>query len=219
MKIYLALPVLLALVSTGTAVAQTERTGSDTTRVMMQLQQVTAERTSLQAENDKLKTEIEGLKAQVARVQGEQAALQRRVQTSEVAATRLNSTSEASAAALERARAQTQELLEKFRETADNLRNLEIAKANTEVELGTRQRELTTCVDRNVGLYELNSEILARMEDRGFWTSLTEREPFTRIARTRLENLIDDYRYRVQELRIERDNAAQTSTPPAQPAN
>lgn len=216
MKTNQALALLLALTASIPALAQTERTGSDNARVMQQaqqLQQVTAERAALQAENDSLKAEMEALKAQVARAQGDQSAVQRRLQVAEAAATRMTGSAEANAAALERSRAQTQELLEKFRETADNLRNLEIAKANTETELGTRQREFTSCIDRNVGLYELNSEIIGRMEDRGFWRSLTEREPFTRIARTRLENLIDDYRYRVEELRLERESAAQTANP------
>lgn len=201
------------------ASAQTERTGSDAARVMQQaqqLQQAIAERTTLQNENASLKTENETLKAQLAKVQGEQSALQRRVQTSEAAATRLTGSAEANQAALERSRAQLQELVEKFRETASNLNNVELAKRNTEIELAGREREVKSCVDRNVGLYELNAEILTRLEDRSFWTSLTEREPFTRIARTRLENLIDDYRYRVEELRIERANQATTQAAPAQ---
>lgn len=199
-----------------TAQAQTERTGSDSARVMQQaqqLQQATAERTALQTENTGLKTEIETLKAQLAKAQGEQTALQRRVQTSEATATRLTGNTEASQAALDRSRAQLQELVEKFRETASNLNNVEIAKRNTEIELAGREQAVKSCVDRNVGLYELNSEILTRMEDRGFWSGFTEREPFTRIARTRLENLIDDYRYRVEELRVER--ASQVAAPAA----
>lgn len=204
--------VLLAgMVSVPAAFAQTERSGNDTARVMQQVQQLTAERTALQGDNDKLKKEVEALKAQVATLEGARGALERKALAAEAASARLNNSTSANAEALERSRAQMRELVEKFRETADNLRNIEIAKDNANVELNARQQDLKVCVDRNAGLYELNSEILAKMEDRGFWSSLGSREPFTRIARTRLENLIDDYRYRVDELRVERKNAEQAA--------
>jgi cell division septum initiation protein DivIVA len=178
---------------------------------MQQVQQLTAERTALQGDNDKLKKEVEALKAQVTKLEGSQGALERKAQAAEVATARLNNSTSANAEALERSRVQMRDLVEKFRETADNLKNVEIAKNNVNLELKGKEQEVKSCVDRNVGLYELNSEILAKMEDRGFWSSLGSKEPFTRVARTRLENLIDDYRYRVDELRVERKNAEQAA--------
>ena len=204
--------LLACLLALQSAFAQTERTGSDTTRVMQQLQQLTNERAALQTDNNKLKLEIESLKAQVGKLEGEQGALQRKAQTSEAAVAaataRANSATASSNEAHERTRAQLQEVVTRFRETAEILRDVETDRNTARGALSAREQELKTCVDRNVGLYELNAEILTRMEDRGFWSSVTESEPFTRIARTRLENLIDDYRYRVEEFRIERMKTA-----------
>lgn len=190
------------------AFAQSERSGNDTARVMQQLQQVTSERTVLKADNDKLKQEVDSLKAQLAKLQGEQGALQRQAQAALATTTRLNSASSANAEALERSRAQMQELVGRFRETAETLRDVEGDRNTARSELAARDQELKACVDKNVGLYELNSEVLARMEDRGFWSGMASKEPFTGIARTRLENLIDDYRYRVEEFRAERQKAS-----------
>jgi hypothetical protein len=72
----------------------------------------------------------------------------------------------------------------------------------------TQERDLKTCVDRNAGMYLLTDEILRKVADRGMWSSLTEKEPFTKLSRTRLDNLIEDYRYRVDELRVKDKPAA-----------
>ncbi|MGC3981041.1 MAG: hypothetical protein QM808_07280 [Steroidobacteraceae bacterium] len=34
------------------------------------------------------------------------------------------------------------------------------------------------------------------------WSALTTKEPFTKISRSRLENLVDEYRYRIDELKL-----------------
>jgi hypothetical protein len=46
------------------------------------------------------------------------------------------------------------------------------------------------------------------MENRGFWSSLTEREPFTQLKRVELENLVEDYKYRADELRLQEQQRA-----------
>ena len=47
------------------------------------------------------------------------------------------------------------------------------------------------------------------MASRGFWSAVGEREPFTKLKRVELENLIDDYKYRADELRLEQQQQAQ----------
>jgi len=51
--------------------------------------------------------------------------------------------------------------------------------------------------------------VLDRMANRGFWAAVGEREPFTKLKRVELENLIDDYKYRADELRLEQQAQAQ----------
>ncbi len=53
-------------------------------------------------------------------------------------------------------------------------------------------------------LYELNRDILDRYERVGLFTKVSASEPFTKITRTRLENLVDEYRQRAQELRVKK---------------
>jgi cell division septum initiation protein DivIVA len=191
----------LALIASGLASAQTQRSGDNNARAMQQLQQLSAERTQLKADNDKLKQETEELKKQLSTATSGQSSLQQRLKTAETSAAHDSAAAQQNTEALEKARSQLQELIGRFRETAQALKEVETDRNTLRGQLQTRERELSTCIDRNVGLYDLNKEVLDRLEKKGVWSSLTEKEPFTKIQRTRLENLIDGYRERAEELR------------------
>lgn len=183
--------------------AQVQRSGNADARVSQQLQQLTSERSALQAENTKLKQELEQVKAQLQKTGTTTKALENRNRALEAAAGRGTAASQQAEEQLERSRAQMQELVTKFRETAQTLRDVETERGAVQGQLATKEREFKTCVDRNAGLYNLNAEVLDRMENRGFWSSVAEREPFTRLKRVELENLIEEYKYRADELRLE----------------
>jgi seryl-tRNA synthetase len=196
------------------AQAQTQRSGNADARVAQQLQQLSSEKVALQAENNKLKQELEQVKAELKKSAGTTKDLENRNKVLQASAGRGVTNSQQTEEQLERSRAQLQELVTKFRETAQTLRDVEGERATVKSQLAAKEREYKVCVDRNVGLYELNKEVLNRMEDRGFWSQVSEREPFTRIKRTQLENLIDDYRYRAEELRLEKQQQAQAPAKP-----
>lgn len=189
------------------ASAQVQRSGNADARVAQQLQQLANEKVALQAENDKLKQELEQVKAQLQKSASATRELETRNRTLQASAARANDNQQTQEQ-LERSRAQLQDVVTKFREVAQTLRDVEVDRANVKSQLAAREREYKVCVDRNVALYQLNDEVLDRMEDRGFWSQLAEREPFTRLKRTQLENLIDEYRYRVDELRLEQPQQA-----------
>ena len=195
----LAVACVLAL----PAHAQVQRSGNADARVAQQLQQLTSERAALQAENARLKQDLDQLKAQLQKSESATKTLQARTKALEQNAGRGNAASQQAEEQLERSRTQLQELVGKFRETAQTLRDVETERDGIKGQLGLKERELKTCVDRNASLYNLNTEVLDRMENRGFFSGLAEREPFTRLKRVELENLIDEYKYRADELRLE----------------
>ncbi len=65
-----------------------------------------------------------------------------------------------------------------------------------------REQELKVCTDHNSKLYSLNEEVLVKLEQQGFWSALLRQEPFTRLKRTELENLADNYRAAAQDDRV-----------------
>ncbi len=202
---------ILVLVPTTAPVmvqAQTERSGNADARVAQQLQQLTNERMALQAEVVELKQELEQARKELAGANSAKSSLESRNRTLEATAGRGQAAQQSSEEQLERTRDQLQDLVAKFRETAQTLREVETDRATVTSQLVTKEREFSTCVDRNAALYLLNDEVLDRMQSRGFWSSVTEREPFTKLKRVQLENLIDDYRYRAEELRLEQQQAS-----------
>lgn len=200
--------IVLACMLACPAYSQVQRSGNADARVAQQLQQLTSERATLQAENVRLKQELEQIKAQLQKSETTAKTLQTRTRALEQTAGRGDVANQQTEEQLERTRGQLQELVGKFRETAQTLRDVEIERDGVKGQVIAKERELKTCVDRNAGLYNLNTEVLDRMENRGFWSGLTEREPFTRLKRVELENMIDDYRYRADELRLEQQKQA-----------
>jgi chromosome segregation ATPase len=199
-----------------TADAQVQRSGNADARVAQQLQQLSNEKVALQSENSKLKQELEQIKAQLQKAEASSKKLEGRNRALEASAGRGTAASQQAEEQLERNRIQLQELVTKFRETAQTLRDVEADGATAKSQLAVKEREVKTCIDRNAALYNLNTEVLDRMENRGLWSSLTEREPFTRLKRVELENLIDDYKYRADELRLEHQQAQQQAQQRAQ---
>ena len=118
---------------------------------------------------------------------------------------------------LERTRAQMQELVDEVpRNRADAARRRKRPRRGQERSLRRRSASSRACVDRNAALYNLNAEVLDRMDNRGFWSSVCASASRSRkLKRVELENLIDDYKYRADELRLEqqRQSQAQAATP------
>ncbi len=192
--------------------AQTARSGgAPNAQLLQQLQQLASERTSMQAENTRMKKELEDLRKERDQLKKGQEAVGARVKSSEVALARSNAQRETTEQELAQTKAKTQELIAKFRETIQTLRDVEAEHTTTKQTLATRDQELKTCVDRNLALYQLNGEVLTRLERQGVWSRVAQVEPFTRIKRTQLENLIDEYKSRADDQRT----APATTTSPA----
>lgn len=197
---------MIAMCSVGHA--QIQRSGSDNARIVQQLQQATAEKSQLQLDNDALKKELEKIKEKAVQATAEQSRLQQRVRELEQAGEKMRSATTDNDEALQKSRAQLQELIGKYREVAQTFKDVENERDALVGGKSVQERELKTCVDRNAQMYLLTDEILGRLENQGLWSAISGKEPFTQLSRTRLENLVEDYRYRVNELKLTDKSAA-----------
>ncbi len=188
------------------AQAQTARSGgADNAKALQQMQQLASERTALQTDNAKLKDQVDDLKKKLDKVTSENSGLVARQKSLAAEGSSAAASSMQLTESLEKSRRQMQDLITHFRETAQNLKVVETDRNELQARLESKERDYKTCVDRNAGLYEINLETLNRLERRGFWSRAADSEPFTQISRVKLENLVDDYRARVEELRLGRD--------------
>lgn len=203
-KYRFVLPVLL-LASTfiGPAQAQTARSGSSgNAQLLQQLQQLASERTALQAENTRMKKELAEVTKELDDLQASGPKLLERARAAEVALQRSTTAQGSTETELNTMRSRLQELITRFRETAQTLQDVETERASFKQSLGERSQELKVCTGKNTALYALNSEILTRLEGQGFWSRVSQAEPFTRLKRVELENLVDDYKSRAQEQQL-----------------
>jgi chromosome segregation ATPase len=187
------------------ACAQTQRSGSEAQKFMQQYQQVAAEKTALQAQVAQLQKDLDAAKTELSAVKQERdAAKKARSGDSAAAMAQVTSAKEAADRAVEQSKLRMNELIGKFREIASNLKDVEADRTKLRDDLAKRSSAFDACAVDNVQLGDLNLEILDRYEHVGLFTKVSAVEPFTKITRTRIENLADEYRARAQELRVKK---------------
>lgn len=191
--------------------AQVQRSGSDASRVMQQVQQITAERNLLKASNDDLTKQVADLKQQVDQLGKQRATLQGQLRNQGGATDQ--DAARANAAALEKSKGQLQELIGHFRETTATLAGSEAQRAKLQSEFDATKRDLGTCIEHNVGLYDVANAALDQLGKQTLWARTKETLSFTGIQRARLNNLIDDYRAQARDLKVEPGRAAAPASP------
>jgi chromosome segregation ATPase len=202
------LPALLLIA--GLATAQTQRAGGGNA-MAQQYQELAKERTQLKAQIAKLEAERDEMQKQLKAASAERDGLKAKVGAAQASAASDKAHSESTEAALAENRRKLEELVGRFRELAKTLRDTEAERIQLAGDLGIRRRELEVCVDHNHKLVGLSHEVLDRYEHVGLFESLARAEPFTRIKRTEVENLSDEYRDRVDAEKT----AAPAAGPPA----
>lgn len=89
-----------------------------------------------------------------------------------------------------------------LRSTEQRLALSETERAGVVAALG-RQRESTlSCEAKNTRLYVYGRELLERYQSKGFWSSLAQKEPFTGIKSVEIENLLEEYREKLDEQKL-----------------
>jgi chromosome segregation ATPase len=199
---------LSALCAVQAAKAQIERSGGgEAQKIMQQYQQLAAERTSLQAQLAQIKKDLDSAKTDLGAVTKERDALKARAGGSVAAIAQATSAKQTAEQSLEQSKQRMSELVTRFRDTAQNLKEVEADRAKTRRELSERSAAFDRCAADNFSLYEINRNVLDRYEHVGLFTRISAAEPFTKITRTRNENLADAYRARAEELRVKEPTA------------
>jgi hypothetical protein len=223
---WLTVPVVglaIAVFFTGVTAAQTARSGGGANaQLMQQMQQLASERTSLQTANAQMKKELDDLRKERDSLKKSQQAVDVRLKSSEAALARNATQHDSTEQELKQTKDRMQELVVKFRETIQTLRQVESERASAQQAFGASDRDLKVCVQHNAALYKLNEEVLDRFEHQSAFTRMATIEPFTKVKRVQLENLVDDFKSRADDQVLktplpsqQTSGAAPTSQPPA----
>jgi TolA-binding protein len=208
-----AVSLLVSLTASQAASAQEARSGGSgnaNAALLQQMQQLASERTDLQAQLAKLQKDLEDMRHERDTLKTGQVAADRRAQQSASAVQQIQQEAagrqKSAEDSLARAKAQTDEVVGKFRELAQTLRNTETDRNALQQKLTVAEHTVSVCTDDNASLYNLNTEVLDHFEHPGV-SAMLRAEPFTKIARTRLDNTVLEYKERAQALRSQASEA------------
>jgi chromosome segregation ATPase len=193
--------VLLCAVAT-CAGAQQARDDGGAARLQAMVSQLTSEKTQLQAENKDAKAKLDAANAELKKVRGENAELERRLTQSESSLAQSSAANTRSTDQNTQLRLRMDELVKQFRETIENLRKTELERNELKVTLAARESVLGTCVANNDKLLATGNEILDRYEAKGCFAAAREKEPFTQVKRVQLQNLVDEYRWKLEDQKL-----------------
>jgi chromosome segregation ATPase len=207
-KVVMALATICgALAATGT-VAQVQRSGGGSgaanAQLMMQYQQASTERTQLQADNAKLKKDLDDLKKQLDAANKSAVASKAGVSRDAAQLAASQATSQRTSKELEDTKTKMQELITKFRETITQMRGIETERAHLQQQVAQGETALDVCAQRNYDLYQVDNEVLDRYAHEGAFSHVARAEPFTRIKRTQIDNLVLEYKERAEQLRVKK---------------
>jgi chromosome segregation ATPase len=193
--------------------AQQARDDGGSARLQAMVQQLTTEKTQLAADNGKLKADLDKANAELKSLRDAQAGLERRLGQSETSLSQASATNTRSTAALEQQRASMDKLVAEFRQTIEVLRTTEVERNELKATLASRQSALDQCVVANQKLFDTGNEVLDRYEDKGCFSSMRENEPFTQNRRVKMQNLVDEYRWALEDQKLPESPSPATATP------
>jgi chromosome segregation ATPase len=157
----------------------------------------------LSAERDALAAEKIGLQSELDKVSGENAKLSAMLERRDATLTTFKSSNENLVERLKSSAEQGRELTGVIRG-----KDLEIARQQSTIQdLEARIAELEATLaghlKNNKRLTEIAMELVGRYENKGLVASLKQAEPLTQLGKVELENLVQEYRFEIEDLNLE----------------
>ncbi|MEL6301599.1 MAG: hypothetical protein AAFV47_08630 [Pseudomonadota bacterium] len=173
--------------------------GDSSARLRLQVNQLSADNGRLNRENSELQQQIAALTKQLEAAEEKIERTESRLGRAENTAQRFREVTQQNSETLDLMRERERELVGKFRETINQLRDTERARAELETRAADLDISFQNCAANNREMFEVSNEILDVLDGRGLLKRMGEREPFTQLSRVRLENLVDEYRYALED--------------------
>jgi chromosome segregation ATPase len=125
-----------------------------------------------------------------------QASLRNQLQTSAAAQAELTRK-------LEEAEHQIAALTTQQRATAGQLASRESELKQAKQDIEKSKAEGASCEAKNLQLYEYSQDLLGRYQKKGVWAALSQKEPVTGLKEVSVENVVQEYRDKLNSQKIE----------------
>jgi DNA repair exonuclease SbcCD ATPase subunit len=206
------LVALLAILAPTMSNAETARRdgGADNAallRAQGQVREMAAQRDALTTELEKFKEEskkkLDEKDAKIAALNKRIEAAQASADKSDAAADKTREVNQAMRDRILDAQDKMQKLVAKYKELVAALRVIEDERTTLQQTVARKNADLDACSKDNVTLYQTSLDLIERYENKGVWDAMLEREPVTQLKRVELENVVQDYRTRVNAAKVE----------------
>ena len=77
---------------------------------------------------------------------------------------------------------------------------------------GEQRRQIADCENKNRLLYQANTQLLEKYRDKSAWDALAQKEPFTGIEKVSIDNVLQEYRDKLDADRVKPKPAASAAT-------
>ena len=88
-------------------------------------------------------------------------------------------------------------------DTRNNLQQETSHKQRLEQNLSTRSKSLEVCETKNKMLYQYHVDLINRAQNRGSLSVLLEKEPVLGFKRVQIENLLEEYRDKIDDQKVQ----------------
>jgi len=197
------------------AMAALKRMRDQLRTVMLQQQKTEAERAALAAEKVTLEEKVSSLEASLKKL-AKESNLQKENDSKTIAG--MEDKAAAQAAEIVRLQASLAAWKKGHAEVVDAAKKIDAQRAEHAARVILSERKLADAQRKNQELYQTGIEILSKYEGFGLGTAITAREPFTRNTRVKLETYLQDFGDKLQDSKIQPDEAPKASTTKEQAA-
>ena len=98
-----------------------------------------------------------------------------------------------------------------YRELQSQALNLQSEKTGLEADVAHMHDEIERHVSNNHRMLEINSELLNKYKNKGFFTMMAKKEPITQLHKVAIENLIQEYEFELEDLTLPKQELAEKS--------
>ena len=169
------------------------------------LKQLNEEKAALEAEKKTLVDEKAALQAQVEKLESalkQIPALQSEIATHKSAADSLRNSNGALSSQLSRSQANERELNKKLQDTVAQAKLIQNDNQLLVSAVQERERFIGQCSEKNRDVIAAANEISAKVQNKSFFEKLAEVEPFTGIGKVETQNTLQDYQFKLEDLKV-----------------
>jgi hypothetical protein len=181
------------------------------------LRQLTEEKAQLEADNAALQKDKTALQEQVGKLEAAVKLLeplQGELEKQKAAAAALQNANAGLQGQLDSGKQREEGLHGKLKNTVGQARKIQADNQLLVEAVKEREEWIGACQQKNAAMLDANEELLQRYQDKGFWDKLGDVEPLTGIGKVHTENTVQDYHFKLQDLKA---TPFASKAPPAEP--